>query len=109
TVVPSELKGQLQVDHLTIMDHVKSEKPAEIPLDLNTEGPESDLRTVEELERQQSPPRAKVDRRVRDELIALCQAQEEQRRRIDAANQRRIHRSEADPEMPTTDGGANLT
>jgi len=92
------------------MDQVKSGKPADNSRDPSTEEiPQSDLQAVEKLSGQQSPQRAKLDRRVRDELIALCQAQEEQRRRIDAANQRRVDRSQVDSEKPSTDEGVNST
>jgi len=49
----------------------------------------------------EGPQRAQFDERMRNELIALCQAQEEQRRRIDAATQRRFQGTNAEKENET--------
>ena len=93
---------------VTTMDDIKPDNASEVPsVPSNEEAQQSDSHSVDRIIAQEGQSGTKVDQRVRDELIALCQAQQEQRRRIDAANQRRGYRAHVDKETHFGDGDSD--
>jgi hypothetical protein len=82
------------------MEPSKSDKSPNVSRDASKEEV-VDSRAFNQTAAQGPRQRAELDERMRNELIALCQAQEEQRRRIDAATRRRSHGTQPDEEIKT--------